>query len=228
MQKRFILLIAAGLVIVAIFLLNVYLTNERENMQRNLVAAARRQYKNMVSIMVAKNNIPRGTVIRSGMLTTKIIPDRYVEPQAVTSLNRIAGMKTAVFIGRGTQITLNKLIILSQARGESLAMATPIGKRAITVKVDQVNGLMGMVKPGDYVDVVALLPVPIKNASGQLTTQVSTIPLFQKVLVLAVGNSLWEGNKQKVKRYFIFHKKPARSEERRVGKECRSRWSPYH
>ena len=23
-------------------------------------------------------------------------------------------------------------------------------------------------------------------------------------------------------------KKPARSEERRVGKECRSRWSPYH
>ncbi len=24
--------------------------------------------------------------------------------------------------------------------------------------------------------------------------------------------------------YFIF----ARSEERRVGKECRSRWSPYH
>ena len=23
-------------------------------------------------------------------------------------------------------------------------------------------------------------------------------------------------------------KKPERSEERRVGKECRSRWSPYH
>ena len=25
-----------------------------------------------------------------------------------------------------------------------------------------------------------------------------------------------------------FHKKSVRSEERRVGKECRSRWSPYH
>ena len=24
------------------------------------------------------------------------------------------------------------------------------------------------------------------------------------------------------------HVKPGRSEERRVGKECRSRWSPYH
>ena len=26
----------------------------------------------------------------------------------------------------------------------------------------------------------------------------------------------------------IFNLQPARSEERRVGKECRSRWSPYH
>ena len=25
-----------------------------------------------------------------------------------------------------------------------------------------------------------------------------------------------------------FYRNPARSEERRVGKECRSRWSPYH
>ena len=26
----------------------------------------------------------------------------------------------------------------------------------------------------------------------------------------------------------IVHIQPGRSEERRVGKECRSRWSPYH
>ena len=28
--------------------------------------------------------------------------------------------------------------------------------------------------------------------------------------------------------YFIIFKYVPRSEERRVGKECRSRWSPYH
>ena len=28
--------------------------------------------------------------------------------------------------------------------------------------------------------------------------------------------------------YQAFRQKPTRSEERRVGKECRSRWSPYH
>src|SRR5256885_15381108 len=29
-------------------------------------------------------------------------------------------------------------------------------------------------------------------------------------------------------RGFMFNAEAARSEERRVGKECRSRWSPYH
>ena len=29
-------------------------------------------------------------------------------------------------------------------------------------------------------------------------------------------------------RHFRFHATHRRSEERRVGKECRSRWSPYH
>src|SRR2546429_8559180 len=29
-------------------------------------------------------------------------------------------------------------------------------------------------------------------------------------------------------RFMIQHHRGARSEERRVGKECRSRWSPYH
>src|SRR3989442_13448346 len=28
--------------------------------------------------------------------------------------------------------------------------------------------------------------------------------------------------------FAIFYYRPSRSEERRVGKECRSRWSPYH
>ena len=39
----------------------------------------------------------------------------------------------------------------------------------------------------------------------------------------------WEraGVLREVKRK-SFYIKPSRSEERRVGKECRSRWSPYH
>src|SRR5256886_4644248 len=35
------------------------------------------------------------------------------------------------------------------------------------------------------------------------------------------SNTVWDGRWRKIKMY-------GRSEERRVGKECRSRWSPYH
>ena len=48
----------------------------------------------------------------------------------------------------------------------------------------------------------------------------------------------WKGNLEKAREYLLVIKttekrlakleKEVRSEERRVGKECRSRWSPYH
>src|SRR2546430_1955030 len=43
---------------------------------------------------------------------------------------------------------------------------------------------------------------------------------------------LQQGNTEQVinllSHYLQAHSKDSRSEERRVGKECRSRWSPYH
>ena len=45
-----------------------------------------------------------------------------------------------------------------------------------------------------------------------------------------VGGTRPEGDSLLPLRKPVAHNKPAllRSEERRVGKECRSRWSPYH
>ena len=47
---------------------------------------------------------------------------------------------------------------------------------------------------------------------------------FSKNVQVAIGNSekLSVGNKSNSIKWTV------RSEERRVGKECRSRWSPYH
>ena len=45
--------------------------------------------------------------------------------------------------------------------------------------------------------------------------------------VAIVGHQKGRDTQQKLRRNFGMPK-PERSEERRVGKECRSRWSPYH
>ena len=44
----------------------------------------------------------------------------------------------------------------------------------------------------------------------------------------SVWNILWGNTEESVIWQNIIWKSRVRSEERRVGKECRSRWSPYH
>ena len=51
------------------------------------------------------------------------------------------------------------------------------------------------------------------------------ISLFPLVLMSAFGNQPVESSESEVA-VPVF--RLTRSEERRVGKECRSRWSPYH
>ena len=48
----------------------------------------------------------------------------------------------------------------------------------------------GMVRPGNYVDIIATIPVPGLNPEGKQTVQAATVPLFQNVLILAVGQRI--------------------------------------
>ena len=54
-------------------------------------------------------------------------------------------------------------------------------------------------------------------------------PSGGRILMLA-GQVGWDSSEKMVVGGFVaqFHQALLRSEERRVGKECRSRWSPYH
>ena len=66
-------------------------------------------------------------------------------------------------------------------------------------------------------------------SSGRIAIQgfAPTDPrLKQLVSVLPQENAVVQS--LKVKELLSFFKSTTRSEERRVGKECRSRWSPYH
>jgi pilus assembly protein CpaB len=98
-------------------------------------------------------------------------------------------------ISRGEQITLTKLSYPKES-GE-LADVTPVGKRAITLSVDNIASLAGMIQAGDYVDVITMLPVPVQSPDGKQTTQTAIVPLFQNVLVLAVGQEIGTVSREK-------------------------------
>lgn len=193
-QKRLALILGAVLSLLAIFMVKVYLDQQNQRLRQQAEQQAQEEYARrqamQTTVLIAAKDLPKGSIIDEGSLESKTIPKDYVEPKAVTAPDRVIGMITAVTISQGEQITLGKLISSQQARGSSLAMVTPVGKRAITIAVDNIASLVGMIKPTDYVDLIGLLPVPMLTADGRQESQMAVVPLFQNVLVLAVGQDL--------------------------------------
>lgn len=184
-RQRIILIIGIVLALAAVFLTTIYIDQQRKADQARLQQKWEKMQADQTAVLVAKRDIPKGALVDEKMFETEIVLNKYVQPQAVTSTDRIAGMMTIAPISKGEQITLTKLTPLKTAGG--LAEVTPMGKRAITISVDNISALAGMIKAGDYVDVIAMIPQAVQAPDGKQTTQLLSLPLFQNVLVLAVG-----------------------------------------
>jgi pilus assembly protein CpaB len=186
-KQHIVLIIGVALALVAIVMVNSYITQQRQVAQEQAKKALSNIQANQTAVLVAKQDIPKGAMIDPLKLETAIIPNKYLQPSAATSLDRIADMVTVADISKGEQITLTKLSNVHSKGGGNLAGLTPMGKRAITIPVDNISSLAGMIKPGDYVDVIAMVPVPVQGPQGEQMNQLAVLPLFQNILVLAVG-----------------------------------------
>ncbi len=207
MQRQRLILIAAGAIIslMALVMVKVYIDQQKIDAEKKAKERLAKLQANSTPVLIAKAEIPRGAPIDPANLDVKSIPNEYIEPQAVTQLDRVAGMITLVSLKKGEQITLSKLSYATKTTG-GLAAATPVGKRAITISVDNISSLAGMLKPGDYVDILSMIPIPVQTAEGKQAAQLIVVPLFQNVLVLAVGRETAEVTKA-VDRYGYEEKK---------------------
>jgi Flp pilus assembly protein CpaB len=74
-------------------------------------------------------------------------------------------------------------------RKPSLALRTPPGKRAVTVMIDSLSAVGGLLDPGDFVDVMAQLSVP-KTTKGKQKKEPVTAMIFQHLQILAINTNL--------------------------------------
>ncbi len=137
-----------------------------------------------VSVLTPVKSIPKGATITDDMLKIHLVPVNYVPGNAIKPdyKNYLLGQKTAFDINRGgyilwTDIAIEKKVTLSQT--------LLFGERAVTIRIDDVSGINGLIEPGDSVDILASLDVPGKDYSS---TKSLTKVLLQDVIVLAVGN----------------------------------------
>ena len=70
----------------------------------------------------------------------------------------------------------------------------------------------------------------IAFAFDRIARQPNTVAVHSLIALAAAAGLQTDGLQDRVKEAFLhaYFLDGVRSEERRVGKECRSRWSPYH
>jgi len=146
-------------------------------------------------VLVAKQSLPAGLLVKPEHLRWQIWPSDSLPANYVirgkAKIADFAGTVVRRGIAAGEPITDERLVKKGE-RGFLAAVLTP-GMRAITVSVNPMTGLAGLVFPGDRVDL--LLTMKTRRKAGKNTfTQRSTETILTGIRVLAVDQRSSDGN----------------------------------
>jgi pilus assembly protein CpaB len=161
--------VVAGLV--ATFAIHRYVS-----IKTTIPVAATRQ------VIVASGDISPGTALSSQLAKSVTWPLKVIPPKSASSMAEVEGRVVMVPIPQGNPILFSMLAPEGTAAG--LSGILPDGKRALTVKVDEVAGVGGFIHPGDHVDV--LVDLPLKEQSEHFSKTI-----LHNISVLTTGQ-LWQ------------------------------------
>lgn len=185
MQNKVALLVAVLLGLVALAGIHSYVKKKELELRGDA---------NTVTVLVAKNDIAVNEELTEDMVEKKEVPEEYLPVEHIkpTELHTFLGQSLQEPVRAG-QYILTAYFSLGRERSAVEARITP-GKRAITIRVDDVTGLSGLLRPGCYVDVVGTFDVEFKYLEGGETrnseTVTKTLTLVRRKPVLAVGSNL--------------------------------------
>jgi pilus assembly protein CpaB len=131
-------------------------------------------------VIVAAQDIPARVTITPQMLAHVQRPASAVDPNTVSDPRVAAGALALITIPAGSSITT---AMIGHPTDVGLPVRLKSGMRAVSVQIDKVKGVSGLIEPGDYVDVIADPP-----KSGPQPPPASAI--LRGVRVLAIGESL--------------------------------------
>jgi len=113
--------------------------------------------------------------------------ERVKSDQAAAMKNQMAAMQQqAQQIAAAAAQKQQAYQLPQKVRKPSLALKTPVGKRAVTVMVDSLAAVGGLLNAGDFVDVIGELSVPAQDTDKKTVTAM----IFQDLEVLAVNTNL--------------------------------------
>ena len=166
--------IALILGLVAVYLANIFLMGGRANTAP----------EGTIKVAVAAVPLEYGVQVTPEKVRLIDYPADALPTGAFRSVNELlpAGKQRIAL----RPIAVNELIladkVTGQGQGASLAALLPPGKRAAAVRIDDVSGVAGFVRPNDSVDVLVTRSVPGANGNANQLTDL----LLQNVRVIAL------------------------------------------
>ena len=147
-------------------------------------------------VVVASLDIAAGTRIVEGMVETKEIAVDTVLAGVFSDTEAVIGQVVRVQLVAGEQVITTKVTVTGAAiaDGENppLAFVIPEGKRAVSIQVSNVIGASGLIRPGDYVDVILAVQIQVGSGDGNSDGSQNQIAqtILQNVLVLSVDQDV--------------------------------------
>lgn len=155
---------------------------------------AKKKFGTEVLVLKAKRDIKEQETITETSMELVPMPKNYLEPSAVSfdkkeedkdtdkRRKELTGSVALVPIKKGEQITYNKITEPSIRTG--LASQIAPGKRAVAIPIDEKTGVSKLIKPGDRVDLIAVL-----DLGGGKENKISKT-FLQDVVVLSTGKNV--------------------------------------
>jgi pilus assembly protein CpaB len=128
-------------------------------------------------VVVAKVDIARGVKLDNTNVAVRNVPTEFSHSVAVTpdDFPRIDGQALAYPVKAGEMILWG---LMETQKAPTFSARVEAGRRAMTVPVDEINSISGLLEPGDMIDLIATV-----DQNGKKLT----FPLLQRVHVLATG-----------------------------------------
>jgi len=144
-------------------------------------------------LVVAAADISPGDRLTPEKLKAVRWPESDVPRGSFSSVQKVMGRVAAGSINKGEPINEKRLVPQGEFAESYLAARIGPGMRAVSMEIDRVSGVSGMLSPGDRVDVIATNPLQDKKGA-----RISRV-ILSGVKVLAVR---YEGKNGKKKKTF--------------------------
>lgn len=176
MRNKKLFLVSIVLALFTSLFIYLWLKKEQDKAQRQIPK---------VKILVAARPIPAREIVEKDMIRYEEIPSSPITDKIAQKEEEVVGKVATSAIILGEALYKDKFI--EKGAGAGLSFIVPLGKRAVTISVNNTTGVAGLLKPGDFVDVISTFDVPRIQVEGEQRPPISmSITLLQNVQILAL------------------------------------------